>query len=96
MSHNQQWTDCILKMKGSNYDASTLFCNSYYTTRHLSKLISDKGVWIIENSGNWIKFLPMEKHYYNTLIMNCTITIIKTKKILKQVKHEKFINVIIN
>jgi hypothetical protein len=38
---------------------------------------------IIENSGNWIKFLSTKKHYYNTIIRHCTIIIIKTKKTYK-------------
>jgi hypothetical protein len=59
------------------------------TTLHInSKLITDKGGSVIENSDNWIKFLSTEKRYYNTIIMYCTITIIKIKKkLLKQAKH---------
>jgi hypothetical protein len=56
----------------------------------LSKLISDK-----DGSDNLIKFLSMRKQYHNTILMYCII-IIKIKKLLKQVKHEKLINVVIN
>jgi hypothetical protein len=58
--------------------------------RQLSELISDSC-----GSDNWMKFLSTKKHYYNTIILYCTI-IIKTKKLLKQVKHEELIHVIRN
>jgi hypothetical protein len=51
----------------------------------------------MENPDNWIKFLSTKKYYFNTIIMCCTIITMKNKnELLKQVKHEKLINVIIN
>jgi UDP-3-O-acyl-N-acetylglucosamine deacetylase len=41
---------------------------------------------VIENSDNWIKFLPTEKYHFNIIITYCTIIILKTKKNFKPVK----------
>jgi hypothetical protein len=57
---------------------STVECRLY-------KLISDKVGLNNQKLDDWIKFLSTK----NTIILYCTIIIIKTKKLLKQVKHEK-------
>jgi hypothetical protein len=57
----------------------------YIAEQRLSELVTNVG--IIENSNNWIKLLSTKKHYI-TVIMYCTIIIIKTEKLFKQAKHE--------
>jgi hypothetical protein len=37
--------------------------NSHYPIYLVTKLVQ------IENSNNWIKFLSMKKHYYNSVTM---------------------------
>jgi hypothetical protein len=52
----------------------------YTVERHLSELINGKG-----GSDDWIKFLSVKKHYFNTIIICGTIIIMKIKR-LKQVR----------
>jgi hypothetical protein len=53
-------------------------------------------VRIMENSNNRIKLFSTKTKYYNVLYHNNNNNDNKTKKLLKQVKHKKLKNLIIN